>query len=195
MKLKTLGGVIGVLSSLIPLSCIFYSISISPWFSFHHNALSDLGVRAPSALIFNLGLILGGALGVLVSSILIYEFKGYLRGLIGSTFLLLTTLSLSLIGLFTEESGAIHLYVSIAFFVLLPIAQISFSVILKRLLKEWPLSVAFGAISALVWVFPWKAAAIPELISSLSGSAWIIWISLLLITERLDEDRRLRSMF
>ncbi len=195
MKLKTLGGVLGVLSSLIPLSCIFYSISISPWFSFHHNALSDLGVRAPSALIFNLGLILGGALGVLLSSILIYGFKGYLRGLIGSTFLLLTTLSLSLIGLFTEESGAIHLYVSIAFFVLLPIAQISFSIVLKRLVKEWPLSVVFGAISALVWVFPWKAAAIPELISSLSGSAWIIWISLLLITERLDEDRRLRSMF
>jgi len=58
LKLAELCGVIG---PIIALAFIAFAIAYSPWFNWYTNALSDLGV-GEAALIFNLGLIVGGVL-------------------------------------------------------------------------------------------------------------------------------------
>ncbi|MEM2555166.1 MAG: DUF998 domain-containing protein, partial [Nitrososphaerota archaeon] len=57
----------GIISIIIAYSSIIFSIIISDWFSWKNNALSDLGAREPSAIIFNTGLILSGFFLILFS--------------------------------------------------------------------------------------------------------------------------------
>ena len=46
MNLKRLAALCGLLTPTITLALIFIAIKLSPWFSWHDNALSDMGVSA-----------------------------------------------------------------------------------------------------------------------------------------------------
>ena len=62
-----LAGICGILLPFVFFTGILIAISYSPWFKWTHNALSDLGVKGISALIFNNGLIFGGLLAFIFS--------------------------------------------------------------------------------------------------------------------------------
>ncbi|MCL7398965.1 MAG: DUF998 domain-containing protein [Thaumarchaeota archaeon] len=185
-NLKVLG-IIGLLSLVIAYSSIALSISVSPWFSWIENALSDLGARHPSSPIFNLGLMLSSVLA-LIFAIGLKRLHGGVLGTISVTLYVLSTISLFMIGFFPETAGIIHYYVSVAFFVFVALTLIAFGIcsLISR-----PRSIAIGiamlllaVLAIVVWLFPWKGVAIPELISSLAISTWVVISSIRMLSAR-----------
>jgi len=174
----------GFLAPLIGYSFIFIAIANAPWFSWEKNALSDLGAHAGSDIIFNSGLMISGILLILFSIGLFLYFEDYLSK-IGASVLILDGIALFGIGLFPETTGTLHLYFSIAFFVLFPIGYIILSIAFY--LKDYNRKLSFlaltGAILAIIiWATPWNSfgitgVAIPEFLSSLVCSAWVIAMS------------------
>ena len=45
-RFTRLAGLCGLITPVFTLTLIFVSIALSPWFSWHDNALSDMGVSA-----------------------------------------------------------------------------------------------------------------------------------------------------
>ncbi|MEM3677913.1 MAG: DUF998 domain-containing protein [Candidatus Bathyarchaeia archaeon] len=174
-----LAGLCGFLPPIIGFTSVLGALSMSPWFDWRRNALSDLGVGS-SSLIFNLGLILGG-LPLLIFGLSLYIY--YRRAALGFGWLLLALSGASLtgIGAFPEDKGAIHLYFSVAFFTLLAssLLSIGLGMFLRRRYKLAAFTLLIGASAALVWLMPHEGTAIPEATSSTLGSIWIITITTL----------------
>jgi hypothetical membrane protein len=151
-------------------------------FSWFDNALSDLGVvSGVTGLIFNFGLIASGVLCIVfVIGLFIFLGKNVL-GRVGAFVLFLTCLALVGIGVFPESFGATHYFVSVMFFVLLPVSLL---VIVAAFL--WSREVRMGVFTLFIAVaaaIPWAllfsvhyvpGVAIPEIASGIAGSVWTI---------------------
>ncbi len=172
-------GWIGVLNPLIVSTLVLSAISISPWFSWTENALSDLGVSGSAAPLFNTALIVGGTLLIIFAIGLWKILQGRLTQ-IGILLLLLDGTALSAIGIFPETAGQIHFYVSLAFFMLLTLSILFLG--LAHILEIHNtilgiLGVLLSLLSISIWFFPWQGIAIPEAAAYLSGATWWIMIS------------------
>jgi len=172
VKGAALCGIVGVIA-VYPL--ILLAVSHYPNFNWFDNALSDLGVQGISAIIFNTTLISGGILLFVFSIGLMIHSTGSIAK-IGSTLLLASAISLTLIGLFPENHGKIHFYVSVAFFLLIVLSLVALgSHLLLKSSRLSGLLILVGAVAAaLIWLLPWRGVAIPEAISSLILSATVI---------------------
>jgi len=177
--------VCGFITPLVSYGMIFLAIMNAPWFSWYRNALSDLGARPPSYLYFNSGLILAGFLEALFSIGLFLNLRGIV-GKASAVILFADSIALMCIGIFPETAGRIHFYVSVAFFLLYPIASILFGVHLLSHGKDrlfGVLSVVMAFICLAIWfLVPWRSmgvtgVAIPEFLSSLVGCVWMIYIA------------------
>lgn len=119
-----ISGLCGMFAPIFAFGCILLSIGYAPNFSWTDNALSDLGVMAnPTSTVFNLGLIVGGILAIVFASGLFIFYSGRLAGRVGALLFLLDALALTAIGIFPESSGPMHLYASVVFFALFPLAM------------------------------------------------------------------------
>jgi len=161
-KKISLLGAIGVLIAYI---AIGFSIMFSPWFSWHHSALSDLGhsLKSPVAPVFNFGLQTAGLL-VLVYAIAIFRKHAKYT----SYFLIFSAFLLQLIGTFDEVYGFLHLVVSVLFFI-----SISFTSICYTIEKKSYQGVLSFTIIVLSWMLYGlkiyhAGIAVPETISSLA---------------------------
>lgn len=158
------------------LTFIFLAISYSPWFSWTENALSDLGVDGTAAILFNSSLIVGGLLTFIFAIGLRKILKDRKLGHIGTLILILASANLCAIGIFPETAGAIHLYVSVAFFTLLPISLFLIGAAMMQEPSERKLglfTVLAGVVAVTVWTVPWGGGvAIPEILASLPASVW-----------------------
>ncbi len=170
-RLKT-AGICGLAAPAVSLVCIFAAISLSPWFSWAGNALSDLGV-GEAAWLFNSGLVAGGVLTTVFALGLFIPYQDQARRF-GALLFFFSALSLVGIGIFSEAAGRTHFYFSVAFFALLALSLMIIGIgsIVARSRKFGVLTLAIGAVAALPWAFPWGAVAVPELISALAGSVW-----------------------
>ncbi|MDY6958467.1 MAG: DUF998 domain-containing protein [Halobacteriota archaeon] len=133
----------GIIGPIITFTCIAVAILLSPWFSWTENWLSDLGgfpgerpiwsANGAPSIIFNLGLISGGILGLLFIDEL---RKSRLRrsgiGRVGLHLLMIDMLALILIGVFPETTGQAHVVVSTTFFLLVSLSMIPIGVALIR---------------------------------------------------------------
>jgi hypothetical membrane protein len=157
---------------LVVLSLIGLAIARSPWFSWTGNALSDLGAHEAAA-IFNSGLILGGIIFSVFAVGLWESLWGKALGRVGGLMALLTAIALCAIGIFPETAGEIHLYASLAFFLLLPVSLWLVGAALVQLGERrlGALVVIAGVVALAVWALPWPAVAIPEIISSFAAAA------------------------
>ncbi len=180
-------GIIGVLSLVVAYSSITLSVSMSPWFSWVENALSDLGAIQPSSPVFNSGLMLSSILALLFTIGLRKLHRGAL-GMVGVAFYILNTISLFMVGLFPETAGIIHYYVSVAFFVFVALTLMTFGVynltLSPRSIIMGTMLIILSVLAIVVWLFPWKGMAIPELISSLAISTWILITSIRMLSIR-----------
>ncbi|MGC8817242.1 MAG: DUF998 domain-containing protein [Candidatus Hadarchaeum sp.] len=167
-----LAGVCGIAAPIVALSFIFIAISLSPWFTWTGNALSDLGV-GEAALVFNSGLVLGGLLATVAAVVMFSTYQDKIRR-VGALVFLLGTISLIGIGIFSEAAGRIHFYFSVAFFLLVPISFWILGVgIYRSGSKFWGvLTVLLGVVGTLPWTQHWTAVAIPELSSALCFAVW-----------------------
>lgn len=171
----TLAGLCGVAAPLVALSCVFIAISLSPWFSWSANALSDLGVGEAS-WVFNFGLMAGGVLTMVHAAGLFLALKGRPMRRVGAAVLFVDAVSMFGIGLFSEAAGIIHFYFSVAFFVLFPISLflLGAGATVAGHRKFGAFTILIGILAALPWAFGWSAVAIPELLSALAAAVWSV---------------------
>ncbi len=177
----------GLTSPILVFTLIFYAISLAPWFSWTENALSDLGVDEKAGFPFNLALILGGVFLALFTVGFKDTLPNKVFSKISSSLMFLDSVALCAIGIFPENVKPWHFYASFTFFVLIPFFQfLAGGAFLSEGEKStgW-FTVVLGAITLAVWAFPWKAVAIPEAITALILTVWIIIMSVRM-HERLD---------
>jgi hypothetical membrane protein len=179
IKLKKLkiAGICGVLAPIIVLTLILLAIYYSPWFSWTENALSDLGVQGTAAILFNSSLVVGGVLTIIFAIGLREILLNRNLGRIGTLIFILDGTMLCAIGIFPETAGDIHFYVSVAFFVLLPVSLFLNGVAMMQESSERKtglFTITAGIVAATVWMLQWSAVAIPEIIAALAAFVWSI---------------------
>lgn len=173
VRILRMAGFSGVAAPLLGFTMIFLSIRASPWFSWTGNALSDLGVSGFGSVLFNSGLPMTGALMMIFSLGLFQLAKSCWMGRLGSVLFVASALLLCGIGVFPETTGRIHYYLSVAFFVSLPLALFALGITMTRHdMKEFGLLSFAAGFAVGVWLLQWSSAAIPEAISALSAGGW-----------------------
>jgi len=175
--------VLGILAPFLGHIFIAISITVSPWFSWERNALSDLGhaVGSEVAPVFNFGLLVTSFLLIIYAVSIMRE---HLR-LTGYS-LLVSTFFLALVAVFDEVYGSFHFIVSILFFVSLGLTSLIYVVEERSYLG---VSALFTFIIA--WIFYLFAAerigvAVPEIISTIAVSSWIIYSAIKIRREEKD---------
>ena len=183
-SLRRFCGFCGLGAPLLAGFAIWRAISLAPSFSWQHNWLSDLGVMDGPAIWFNTGLVLAG-IGFLF---LLAGMQDYLpaRRAYRTSLIILGASAVSLmgVGVFSEDAGRIHYYVSVLFFSLAGIGFIALGI------SEWAAGVrtrgfaiaALGAGVAVSWAIPWPgtAGALPEAASAVCiGAAAMVYGALL----------------
>ena len=173
-KMLRIAGLCGIAAPAVAFSLIFLAISLSPWFSWSANALSDLGV-GEADFVFNSGLIAGGILTMVFAAGLLTIFRGRALGRVGAALLFMDAIALLGIGVFSEAAGDIHSYFSVAFFALFPISLflLGAGAVMAGSKKFGSFTIVDGVLAALPWAFSWDGVAIPETISALVASIWI----------------------
>ena len=182
VSLLKLGGSAGIFTPVSALVFISTSILSYRGFSWTNNALSDLGVISdPTATLFNFGLFLSGLLALAFSIGLFVLFQDRLSGKIGAGVFVLACLSLEGISFFNENVRPFHYIFSVAFFVFMPISLLIIAGYYIETRQKWMVvfTLLMALIAAAPWVlqftFPYVAnVAIPEAISSVAGSVWVL---------------------
>lgn len=177
-----ISGIAGIITPVVAFACIFLSIASYPQFSWVENALSDLGVKPGlTAPLFNYGLIVSGFLALVFATGLFKFLRQRILGRIGVFIFILGTLALIAIGIFPENISPTHYYVSVAFFVFLPVSMLvlvaAFLLVRKVKMALFTLLVAIVAVAPWILYFSIRfvpGVAIPEAISALSASTWAI---------------------
>lgn len=184
--LTKLAGLAGVFAPILTLTFIFVSIALSPWFSWHDNALSDMGVDAVAPL-FNGALLIGGLL-YFVFVIGFLRWRGLRSRLakLAAVAMLSGAIGLFLIGVFTEDAGRTHYYVAATYFLATPVAYGMLGSDWVRQgvkLMGW-LTVATGITAFLmIAVVPHKRIAVPEILAALTMGMWTFALGLKLLIE------------
>lgn len=181
-----MAGLCGVLTPISVLTLISLAIHYSPWFSWTENALSDLGVQGVAAILFNSSLIVGGILTIIFAIGVRETLQNKALSRIGMLIFILDAAMLCAIGVFPETAGDIHLYVSVAFFVLLPISLFLIGVAMMQGSSERKyglFTIIAGIVAATVWMFQWEAVAIPEIIAALAVSVWSVILGIKLFKQ------------
>ena len=184
--LTKLAGLAGVFAPILTLTFIFVSIALSSWFSWHDNALSDMGVNAVAPL-FNGALLIGGLL-YLVFVIGFLRWRGLASRLakLAAIAMIVGGVGLCCIGIFTEDAGRIHYYVSATYFLATPLAYALFGIDWVRhgdRLMGW-LSIAAGITAFLmIAAVPHKRIAVPEILAALTMGMWTFALGLKLLIE------------
>ena len=202
-KFNRLAPWIGFIGPLIALLGIMLAIAISPSFDWATNALSDLGHYTRTdigenplvrAAIFNSGLVITAILMFIFAAWFILQIND-LYTKIGLIPFLSAAIFLAAIGIFSENFGEIHFYVSVGFFASFPFAMwISGIVWLRFPSIRWfaIISIILPFISVYIWYITfngliwWTGMAIPEIITALTVIGWIWVIDILHQRGKLD---------
>lgn len=184
LRLK-IAGICGFLTPITAFALIFSAIASYPEFSWVDDALSDLGiVEGVTAVLFNSGLLISGALCLIFATGLFRFLKERTAGKIGASIFALASLALFAIGVFPENVSPTHYIVSVMFFVLLPISLLvttgAFWLMHKTRMAVFTLLVAVAAATPWVLYFAIHyvlGVAIPEAISAFAGAVWAVVLS------------------
>lgn len=174
----------GILFPIIAYSSILFAISQAPWFSWYHNALSDLGVHSASSIIFNSGLIISGFIYFIFSIGLINRCRSFLWR-IGVILLICDAVSLMLVGVFPENIKFYHGLFAVLYFILFPVSFMFMSIsLIKSVDTKFGYILIMSAILGLIpWLIPWKTIgikgiAIPEILASLANTVPLFLFSI-----------------
>ncbi len=184
----------GWLFFLLPPLCTLAAISLSPGFCLKENWLSDLAglpgerpiwsARGAPSILFNLGLVAGGAAGAVFAAGIRKEKK------VGGTFFLLCALAQCLAGIFPETVYLPHMAASVSLFCLIPLSLL-FLAVGERSRLRWIftffLCLSLAASLLLLAVpRPWGRNAIAEGLSWMSLGVPVVLLALLSNTHHPD---------
>ncbi|MFZ8791487.1 MAG: DUF998 domain-containing protein [Thermosphaera aggregans] len=158
---------IPIIALATPLALILLAIGLSGWFNIVDNALSDLGHATKSnvAVLFNLGLVLGGFL-LYSTALMDSRVETVYRAIMA-----FAGFSLALVGVFDEVYGKTHFIVSIIFFTTILLFLIYYSSKTDGWRRNGALAGIIASVIAWALHFTIKTppgAAIPELVSIFS---------------------------
>jgi len=188
LKVIRLAGFFGMVAPFFGFAMVALSIIFSPWFSFTRNALSDLGAEGLGSVIFNSGLPMAGAISMMFSTGLFEMAEKSLTGMVGAALHLAASLFLVGIGVANINVEPYHLYVSVGFFVSMPLASAVVGLFNYRNRMRFYALLGWGTtvLAAGVWLLPWSSAALPEALAALFFSVWQILLGYWMYT-RPDE--------
>ena len=187
-RLIRISGLSGIIGSILPLVMILESTVLEKSFSWNRNALSDIGV-SQTAWLFNTALIVGGLLNLLFAIGLRNYLSKSIWLKVGIFLLILSSISLSLVGVFTENYNLLHVLAALGYLLLTPLALICIG-IGEKIKKIGTVSLASGVIalsaifglSVIIFSFNLQIGfAVPEFIESLVISIWTFGVSLKLL--------------
>ncbi|MDO9538358.1 MAG: DUF998 domain-containing protein [Thermoplasmata archaeon] len=179
-------GWLAVIGPFYALTSIWIAISLSPWFGWRTNAISDLGVHSVAPL-FNISLITCGIMCAIFAVGVFLRFRNWL-GKVGMAIMFLACISLVGIGVFTEDYSPTHYQFSVAFFVLLIIAALVLGpfFLLKRKTRILGIgALLVTAIGIYGWAYEFSVGwgsgiAIPEALTFVPGGIWFamlgVWV-------------------
>ncbi len=194
---------IGFFAPLIALSTIAIAILLSPGFDWFGNALSDLGhytrtdlgpYKLIGAIVFNGGLIVTGIL-MLLYTIWFLKWTKDIPTKIGVIPLVISLTFLIGIGIFSENFGELHYWVSVGFFLTFPFSMWFIGIGWLRFSKLRLfsiLSLVLPFLSVYMWTDVmigtpiWENVAIPEIVTALSAIVWLWIINLMQYQGRLE---------
>lgn len=170
-----LAGICGILLPFVFFTGILIAIFYSPWFKWTNNALSDLGVKGVSALIFNNGLIFGGLLALIFSIGLVK----ILSHKMGAYILAISSLGLIGAGLFPLTMYTLHYIMSVIFFASLTIGLLIIGITMKYNQFDHKMGNAAITVSLLAFITPvtlyfYQGIAIPEMIICFMAFLWFM---------------------
>jgi len=186
-----IAGVCGFAAPIVALTFILAAIASWPQFSWVNNALSDLGVQSgATAWLFNSGLVVSGVLFAVFAAGLFRLVGKRAVGRVGAAILFLACVALILIGVFNENFRPTHYYVSVAFFVLMPISLLVLTVgfWLEGQRRLSALTLVVAVVAAAVWIlqflFNYVAnVAVPEFVSGFAAALWTEAVSYRMLKE------------
>ncbi len=198
-RMFSLPEVMGFFGPFVALFSILGAISLSSWFTWDGNALSDLGHYGngvAAAVIFNFGLVITSLIILHFTVWFIFNLNDTLTK-IGMLPFLIALGFLILVGLLSENFGTAHFIVSVGFFASFPFAMwiVGFGMLRFKHLRWFSLlSVILPFISIIMWggwyggIFPfWTGNAIPEMTTALTGILWLWLIWILYGTNNLNQ--------
>jgi hypothetical membrane protein len=161
----------GLFGPIIAMAFIGAAISLSPWFSWWENALSDLGhsITSDVAPLFNFGLLLTGFCIIVYS---LTSFKNYTK--YTSYCLAFTGFALQLVATFNEVYRPLHFQVSVLFFLSLCVSSVCYIIE-----KKSRLAIVALIVGILVWILYGmnvysSGISVPEAVSSATTSSWVM---------------------
>ena len=202
---------IGFFAPLIALTTITVAILLAPGFDWITNALSDLGnythffvspYKLASAIVFNGGLIVTGIL-MMLYTLWFLRWTKDIPTKIGIIPLLVSLGFLISIGIFSENFGELHYWVSVGFFLTFPFSMWFIGIGWLRFSSlRWfsVLSIILPFLSVFMWAdymngtSIWQQA-VPEIVTAFSAIVWL-WIinmmqyqgKLKMIEEQVESD-------
>ena len=170
-----IAGWFDIATPILSLTLVFVSVAMSPWFSWHANALSDMGVSAtPNP--FNFGLIAGGLLYI-VFAIGLWKWISVDSSVatIGKVALMLGSIALPLIGVINEDFDRLHYIVAATYFLATPLGYLLIGAVMLKRGEQVPglLTIAAGIAAILaITLVPHQKIAVPEILASVIMGSW-----------------------
>jgi hypothetical membrane protein len=177
----------GVAALVVTFAGIGLAIALSPTFSPDANALSNLGDASDPAgtatteILFNGGLVIGGALGIVFGAVLAITVRGRVAQA-GAILFGVTVALLAGIGIFPQDSPY-HFQVAAGFYTLFTVSALVYGAgrLLARRVRTGVGSVAAGLANLAVWSV-WIATggltrpglAIPEIAGAVVIVLWVV---------------------
>ncbi|MBT3285173.1 DUF998 domain-containing protein [Candidatus Bathyarchaeota archaeon] len=169
----------GVYSSVLGAFMIGVTISLTENWSFSHNTFSELGVMgAGASILYNSGLLMAGALAMVLAAAFFEYTKGDKIGQAGSTVFLVFSLSVCVLGISILDLGDWVRYVSPAIYVMIPLSTtlLGYYLFKKGLKLHAGVGLAAAVIGATIWVMGGPVNATNQTIALAPFSVWQIYI-------------------
>jgi len=202
--LVRIAGLCGVFAPIIAFTCIAIAIYYSTCFTWTGNWLSDLGgmagekpiwaARGIASVIFNVGLIITGIMGVVfATAIRRTRMLNTRLGRIGTLLLVLDMSALCAVGIFPETTGNLHALVSSIFFFLVALSLLAIGTVMRKASEKtlgWFVTL-LGAISLcslplLLIPQPWGSNAVAEMFSIVSIAVFAIVFGISLLKGKIE---------
>jgi hypothetical membrane protein len=171
----------GTLSSILGAFMIGITITMTENWSFTQNTFSELGVMgAGAAIIYTSGLLMAGALAMLLAAAFFEFTSGDIVGQAGSAVFLAFSLSVCVLGVGIIDLGEWVRYVSPAIYVMIPLSAtlLSYNLYKKRLQLHAGVGLFAAMIGVAIWLMGGPVNALNQTIALAPFSVWQIYVGL-----------------
>jgi len=178
----------GAFSSVLGAFMIGLTITMTENWSFSQNTFSELGVMgAGAAILYDSGLLMAGALAMLLAAAFFEYTKDDIIGQAGSAIFLAFSVSVCVLGVSIIDLGDWVKYVSPAVYVMIPVssALLGYYLYKNGLKTHAGVGLVSAAIGAAIWVMGGPVNAVNQTIALAPFSIWQLYVGLHL--SKLDE--------